>query len=431
MSKDVWTSAMSIEYLGMSLILIVLGCIGNRIFLQSDFFVTDYDEWEEPGIGFNRSEWMWLLTATYFLPISICFHLIFVVQGFKQKWNPKLKLVIFYTLLILALFGLVQAYEMAYQVIDCGVLCVGDMPETADVNTGADVSVGLIYFAVLLPMIFIYVAIILSLHFTISGYSGGAGMSQHLVTSIDGSKSEAPISSSEASIHSAIHAKNSMDIGSHANTSTFSNNAPIYAVFLVFMPLMFFVTLSLPNNWQYLSLSGIRSYEQYSQDSDPPLLSEYGTCWTMKLSDHLVLKLYPDILIFYCFIYLFVVVGLLSQMWLPLQRFLYHRINGFGKIYVGECLAIFMMACLLVGEFCYWYYDHWYQNLANNTYSSEEIAARSMGQLANVVSGLLILPIARNSIWSQALGISWEGMVMYHTYMVGHFYLFRFVSSCI
>ena len=48
-------------------------------------------------------------------------------------------------------------------------------------------------------------------------------------------------------------------------------------------------------------------------------------------------------------------------------------------------------------------------------------AARSLGQVANILCGLLVLPVSRNSIWSLVFGISWEAMIKYHTYLGGAF----------
>jgi predicted ferric reductase len=171
--------------------------------------------------------------------------------------------------------------------------------------------------------------------------------------------------------------------------------------------------MSLPNNWQYLSLFYIRS-EQQTEEA-----AEYGTCWQWKVSDYLILKLYPDIVIYYSFIYVVTAVGLLAQVYPNLRRILHTRV--FYSLHLGEVLATVALVLVVVGEFCYWYYDHWWQSTPRKDYTSEEMAARSMGQIGNVLAGLLTLPISRNSVWSQALGITWEGMVVYHTYLGGAF----------
>jgi len=40
-----------------------------------------------------------------------------------------------------------------------------------------------------------------------------------------------------------------------------------------------------------------------------------------------------------------------------------------------------------------------------------------MGQILNLLVGLLLLPVSRNSVWTVVFGISWEAMVKFHTWM--------------
>lgn len=40
-----------------------------------------------------------------------------------------------------------------------------------------------------------------------------------------------------------------------------------------------------------------------------------------------------------------------------------------------------------------------------------------------------MLPVARNSVFSSVLGISWEGMILYHTYLGGLFMIIVFVHA--
>jgi predicted ferric reductase len=192
-----------------------------------------------------------------------------------------------------------------------------------------------------------------------------------------------------------------------------SKNSAVFFLCCVFLPFLLFATLAIPNNWQYLSLSNIRAEQQTEEPS------EYGTCWQLKVSEHLILKLYPDILIYYVFIYSVTSLGLLAQIYPQLRRFLHAR--PMKVLHTGEALAAFALVLVIAGEMCYWYYDHWWQGYPRKVYSAEEMAARSVGQVANILAGLLTLPIARNSVWTQALGISWDGMVVYHTYLGGLF----------
>ena len=145
------------------------------------------------------------------------------------------------------------------------------------------------------------------------------------------------------------------------------------ALTVVFFPLLIFGMMSLPNNWQYLSLFYIRSEQQTEE------VAEYGTCWQWEVSDYLILKLYPDIVIYYSFIYVVTAVGLLAQVYPNLRRILHTRV--FYSLPLGEVLATVAVVLVVVGEFCYWYYYQWWQSTPRKDYTSEEMAARSMGQI--------------------------------------------------
>ena len=86
-----------------------------------------------------------------------------------------------------------------------------------------------------------------------------------------------------------------------------SKNA-LTVVFFPLLILLIFGMMSLPNNWQYLSLFYICSEQQTEE------IAEYGTSWQWEVSDYLILKLYPYIVIYFSFIYVGTAVGLLAQV---------------------------------------------------------------------------------------------------------------------
>jgi hypothetical protein len=49
--------------------------------------------------------------------------------------------------------------------------------------------------------------------------------------------------------------------------------------------------------------------------------------------------------------------------------------------------------------------------------SSEEQLARSLGQLGNLVMGLLVLPVSRQSVLAPLLGVSWDKTLRAHTFL--------------
>ena len=91
------------------------------------------------------------------------------------------------------------------------------------------------------------------------------------------------------------------------------------------------------------------------------------------------------------------------------------------SITVGELFCAIVVIGMLLGQFCLFYFDHGWQDTSKDAYTTQERAARSLGQVANVCMGLLVLPISRNNIWSLVFGVSWEAMIRFHQYMGGFF----------
>ena len=51
---------------------------------------------------------------------------------------------------------------------------------------------------------------------------------------------------------------------------------------------------------------------------------------------------------------------------------------------------------------------------------------RTLGQSASLLLGLLVLPIARNSVWRVYFGVSWEALIPAHA-VLGRLFLFALV----
>jgi hypothetical protein len=147
-----------------SLLLLAVGVVALSKFLQSDFFSsTGFDD----DAGFDSSQWLWLLTGTYFLPLSLCLHFIFLVQSYKKRWNAYAKLVLYYFLLSGCLYGLVFSFQQAADVLACGLFCLGPIPTAEEVSSQASsgqVAVGLVYFFSLIPITVLYICLIIGMH---------------------------------------------------------------------------------------------------------------------------------------------------------------------------------------------------------------------------------------------------------------------------
>ncbi len=113
------------------------------------------------------------------------------------------------------------------------------------------------------------------------------------------------------------------------------------------------------------------------------------------------LKLWPDILMYYLTIYVVAFTSFLCKFYKPLKDFLHSRYKWIPfSLCVGELLLGLTLLGLLFGECCYFYYDHGWQDTKKTYYTTEERAARTMGQVAAVcmVSQSLFLFISLKNL---------------------------------
>ena len=227
--------------------------------------------------------------------------------------------------------------------------------------------------------------------------------------------------------------------------------ALMIAVFLVMYPILIFACMALPTWWNNFTPNSIQNYRSinpsnqlHSDDKNAYLKIGSYNVWNLgsEVSPQFIF-LFPDIIMYYSMIYFVVVVTLLSELHPPLRALLlsstsytqvsyisssaiydyfskskplaWTKINFcVGEVLIGTLLMTFLM-CL----FIYFYLDHGWQNgtLFSPNVNNTQNAARCMGQVANAVTGLLILPVSRNSIWSLVFGIPGEAMIAYHKMM--------------
>ena len=90
---------------------------------------------------------------------------------------------------------------------------------------------------------------------------------------------------------------------------------------------------------------------------------------------------------------------------------------------VGEVLVgVFTLGTLVLFVY-YWASQHsWcatWHGCGHDTYdlTYQEDTARTLGQVSNLLAGLLVLPVSRRSLWAAALGVSWESALWFHQYL--------------
>lgn len=133
-------------------------------------------------------------------------------------------------------------------------------------------------------------------------------------------------------------------------------------------------------------------------------------------SSILVVKLYLDVVVFYGFIGALIVVAVGASVSRPLRRFVGYWIRvRFGKLIVstsiGEIGFILMVAGLAGWWFWWWFWG--YSRIAQIATFTERLA-RAFGHMANLFAALLLLPVTRNSMWVEIIGIPFERAVKYH-----------------
>jgi len=199
---------------------------------------------------------------------------------------------------------------------------------------------------------------------------------------------------------------------------------PLYLVFGVLYPVLIIASMSLPTWWAHFSLDGLQKYAASSP------CTMYGPYLSFKTSEVLVFKLFPDILAYNLAIYIVTIFALLAQNYPRLRRFFnitmrfnkpFSSCNDDGPISsvilkVGEVLLMTIFAGLVLFQFCYFYKYHSWENKSNDTRAPAELAARSMGQVSNLLTGLLLLPISRHSVWTVVFGVSHKDMLSWHKY---------------
>eukprot|EP00930_Biecheleria_cincta_P038564 TRINITY_DN26492_c0_g1_i1.p1 TRINITY_DN26492_c0_g1~~TRINITY_DN26492_c0_g1_i1.p1 ORF type:complete len:905 (+),score=114.85 TRINITY_DN26492_c0_g1_i1:365-2716(+) len=183
------------------------------------------------------------------------------------------------------------------------------------------------------------------------------------------------------------------------------------------IPPLFFLTTILPNAY-HLSPSDISKFM-----AENVTTAEVDNAWmvtkNIKLSDQVVLKVFPDTLMFYAFLEILAVISMAAVMFPPLGRWLHRKSDPMGFTR-GETVTMFLFATLFFCWSWYWLMDHNYHagkpQIQDSWY---ERVARTWGQLAILTMSLLLLPATKNSVWLQALGVTWERSLWMHRYLGG------------
>ncbi len=144
-----------------------------------------------------------------------------------------------------------------------------------------------------------------------------------------------------------------------------------------------------------------------------------GSPYSLIHSPHI--KLFLDILVYYCFILFVIFMGILTNISSTIRRLVNKRVWSPSSINVwkwnphptgitlGECLLLFAFFALYGFWVYFWCID--YARIANQ-FLPERIA-RTFGHLTALPAGFLMVPATHHSLWESVFGIPVDRAVKY------------------
>ena len=431
-------------YLIVALSAFVLSIVFYHFALQADIFINgDYSTWD-PACGFTTLQFVYFLFGTYFLPYAIIFMLVFMSHSYKNMPHDAWYKTTLYGVLAAASFsGMIVAAINSNDVLSCvGMFCTIDSGISTGRPSGtggAVIGMNLIFFFIALFMLlfFLLLLVLVSL-FRSRGVQTAFTHESHertpLVTQSDyaNGKYNSVNNASQGSgmdvsrVRKYVHNHIAID-----QNSRFQEFALITLVFTAFYPILIVACTMLPDWIFYFTKYDIQKFQALRPVDD---LDIYFTV-TPTNAPPIVPKLYLDILVYYGAIYLVAGIALLAMVFESLRHVLHMRLST--HICLGQALVGAVFLALLAGEFCYWFLVHGYEGQSRTLRSNAELVARALGQVANVVMGLLVLPVSKNSFWNPLFGVSWESTIVYHQIMgytlllviLGHMFAWWYVYS--
>jgi predicted ferric reductase len=196
----------------------------------------------------------------------------------------------------------------------------------------------------------------------------------------------------------------------------------------VLMSMWTFISFYIPNSWEFFTAERIAHNAALLVTNNAELCGAQWRVWTctdlpwanfktknVTLSENLVLKLYPSNLFFFGYLLLLILTVPLIRVSRRGRLFL--KRSALGYTY-GEVLLAVVTVLMLGLFFSYWVHDHNYNGYwgggSDPNITPSERWARSSGQLAAVLMGLLFFPASRASIVHRIFGTSWESFLWLH-----------------
>lgn len=186
------------------------------------------------------------------------------------------------------------------------------------------------------------------------------------------------------------------------------------AVLLALVPFAILVCGLLPNMFSGFT-RGKNKLQTFAQKEFGRGKSELPSAWlvtvNVPLPGPVVLKLWPDTLLFYNLLAVLLLGAVLCNEVDMLGRLAARRV---GKRTLGELGALAALATYYGLFVIYWVHDHSWAGGNPAEATNLEIAARTCGVAATATLGLLLLPAAKSSVALTAAGVSWEASIVVH-----------------
>eukprot|EP01060_Flectonema_neradi_P040364 TRINITY_DN915_c1_g1_i7.p1 TRINITY_DN915_c1_g1~~TRINITY_DN915_c1_g1_i7.p1 ORF type:complete len:734 (+),score=89.57 TRINITY_DN915_c1_g1_i7:94-2295(+) len=180
----------------------------------------------------------------------------------------------------------------------------------------------------------------------------------------------------------------------------FKNSTLLLAFSLLFLPTLLIACSLAPPMWRYLNEKP--SYTSIAQTD----------AYSFKVGS-IYFNVFPDVLIYYVFLYVIIIAGVVTQYSLSVFKIAHTRVEKLGNATVGSLFLSLCVIVLVLVWVLYWSHHKY----AGSTVSKTENAARTFGQLAVLMMSLMLLPLPRSTIWGSVFGVSWEAGIAVHTWL--------------
>lgn len=402
-------------------LLLVLASGGLAVFQTAEWFsVGKYPPgWE----GYDKGQFTGLVYFTVCLPVA--FALLFsVFQHFIRVLAPRSVMHHVFALLVSILFclvGLIFGIYWASNFIECmGIGCLNEAnykpfdPPKPEAGWGWQIIVGMSLF---LSMFGISIALVCSFIY------------RRLRVTDFSMDNQALLSPTTTPFRHSLR-----------------REWTLYFIFIALLILFGFFTTYIPDNWEYFTADRIAQTAHQRIDTTPDGSNcanfiptcDYPNCnfplyicpelpgatfttISYQLQEYWTIKIYPSNLFFYLFLILTSFCAMLVRSVKVLhtqtrRKFYLRPFKMF--ISVGEVLVFLALSTLIILWVHYWAVDHNYNGYwPGPAPFKSEVVSRCLGQIAVMFMSLLMVPAARDSVFSLVFGVSWEAGIKYHRWL--------------